>query len=202
MLFFTPPLSMDTPPPNRVEIPQSPNGPQPLPARPRKLSEIPGITVNYYDAVGNTIPLLHDWLAKHGPRDAQTHKVIPATSTWSIGSSVKFTKTGGQCVLTGASLKFTATAQLPRLAPGQKLPPPVLASWNAYAAALEDRQAAQLGFVRDRLGEVQGAIMRSSCGNWQKAATAAITRLGEEQAQAFKSDPKAQPRLLEPDKDV
>jgi predicted secreted Zn-dependent protease len=169
------------------------------PAAPlRKLSDIPGVAVRYYDAVGKTVPELHDWLAKHGARDPQTHKVTPATSSWSIGSAVKFTKTGGQCMLTGVTLKFTATAELPRLAAGAKPVAQVLSSWNAYVSALEDRQAAQLAFVHDRLGEVERAIMRSTCSNWQKFAAAAITRLGEEQRQAFKTDPAKQPRLLEP----
>jgi predicted secreted Zn-dependent protease len=200
MLFATPPLSMDAPP-TRYEVPQAPTRPQSVPASPRKLSEIPGVTVSHYDVVGTDIPKLHIGLEKNGPHDAQTHKVTPATSNWSIGSAVKYTKTGGQCTLTGATLKFTATAVLPRLAPGQKLPSSVLAYWNAYVAALEDRQAAQLAFVHDRLGEVRGAILHSTCGNWQKAASAAIQRLSEEQAQVFKPDPKTQPKLLEPDKD-
>jgi predicted secreted Zn-dependent protease len=170
-----------------------------MPAAPlRKLSDVPGVAVRYYDAVGKTVPELHDWLAKHGARDPQTHKVTPATSSWSIGSAVKWSRAGKQCTLTGVTLKFTATAELPRLAAGVKLAAPMLSSWNAYVTALEDRQAAQLAFVHDRLGEVERAIMRSNCGNWQKAAAAAITRLGEEQGQAFKLDPATQPRLLEP----
>jgi predicted secreted Zn-dependent protease len=200
MAFVAPPLSMDVPP-TRYEVPQATDRPQPLSAPSKKLSEIPGVTVSYYDLVGRTIPELHGWLEKHEPRDAQTHKVTPATSSWSIGSAVKFTRTGGRCTLTGATVKFTATAKLPRLAAGMKVPAPVLASWNAYAAALEDRQAAQLGFVRDRLREVEGAIMRSTCNSWQKAAAAALARLSEEQTQAFKPDPKTQPRLLEPTPD-
>jgi len=200
MLFATPPLSMDAPP-TRYEVPQAPTRPQPLPGVPRKLSAIAGVTVTYYDVVGGNIPKLHEWLGKHSPRDAQTHKVTPATSSWSIGTAVKYTKTGGQCTLTGATVKFTASAVLPRLAQGQKLPPSALASWNAYAAALEDRQAARLGFVHDRMGEVQSAIMHSSCANWQKAASDAIDRLAREQTQAFTSDPKTQPKLLDPDKD-
>ena len=200
MLFATPPLSMDAPP-TRYEVPQAPARPQPLPAVPRKLSAIAGVTVTYYDVVGGNIHKLHEWLDKHSPRDAQTHKVTPAASSWSIGTAVKYMKTGGQCTLTGATVKFTASAVLPRLAPGQKLPPSALASWNAYAAALEDRQAARLGFVHDRMGEVQSAIMHSSCANWHKVASDAIDRLAREQAQAFTSDPKTQPKLLEPDKD-
>ena len=201
MLFTAPPLSLDVPPPNGYEIVEAPVRPQPAPANLRKLSQIPGVTVTYLDAVGADIHKLHDWLTTHGPRDKLTHKVMPATSSWSIGSAVRFTKTGGQCTLTGVTLKFTATAQLPRLAPGQKLPVAVLTNWNRYAAALEDRQAARLGFVHDRLGEVKGAIMRSSCGDWQKVAAASIDRLSQEQAQAFAADPEVQPKLLEPDEE-
>src|SRR6476646_10694788 len=142
-----PPLSMDTPPVNRDEVPQAPYKASPIALASRKLSAIPGVTVSYYDAIGKNIRELHDWLDKHGPRDLQTHRVMPATSSWSIGSTVKFTRSGDQCRLTGATAKFRATATLPRLAPGQELPAGALASWSAYVAALEDRHAAQLGFV-------------------------------------------------------
>jgi len=196
-----PPLSMDGPPVNRDEIPEAPYKIPQTPATGRKLSAIPGVTVKYYDVIGRNVGELHDWLDKHGPRDSQSHKVTPATSNWSIGSAVRFTKTGGRCTLTGATLKFTATAQLPRLAPGQKLPPAVLASWNAYVAAIEDRHAARLSFVHDRMGEVESAIMRSSCADWQKAPSEAIDRLSDQQARAFQADPKRQPKLLEPEKD-
>ncbi|NUR45807.1 MAG: DUF922 domain-containing protein [Sphingomonas sp.] len=195
-----PSLSMDPPPINRDEVPRVPYKAPAVPAVTRKLSTIPGVTVSYYDAVGKNVRELHDWLDRHGPRDPQTHRVLPATSNWSISSGIKFSKTGGQCTITGATVKFTATARLPRLAPGQKLSPEVLATWNSYVAALEDRQAAQLAFVYDRVGEVQSAIMRSNCANWQKAAGAAIDRLGQGQAAAFRPDPKTQPKLLEPEK--
>jgi predicted secreted Zn-dependent protease len=200
MLFWVPPLWMDAPP-TRYEVPQAPDKALPLPAAPRKLSAIPGVAVSYYDAVGQDVRQLHDWLAKHGPRDPQTRKVIPARSSWSIGSAVRFTKTGGKCTLTGATLKFTATAQLPRLAPGQRLQPAIVGSWNAYVASLEDRQAARLGFVHDRLGEVQNAILHSSCSDWEKAAASAIDRLARQQAEAFQPDPRTQPKLLEPEKE-
>jgi len=164
----------------------------------KKLSEVAGVTVNFYDVGGAPIPQLHDRLQKHGPRDPKTREVSPATSSWSIGSAIKWSKTGAQCKLTGVTLRFTATADLPRLSTGVNLPEPVRASWNHYVAALEDRQAAKLAFVRDRIGEVERAIMRSNCGNWEKAAAAAIKRLGEDQAAAFKPDPKTQPKLSQP----
>jgi predicted secreted Zn-dependent protease len=161
----------------------------------KRLSDVPGVAVTYYDVAGTTIPQLHDWLQKHGPKDAQTHKVTPATSAWSVGASAKWSKTGGQCTLTGATIQFTATVQLPRLAPGAQLPAAALSTWNAYVAALEGGQAERLAFVHDRLGEVERAILRSNCDNWQKAADAAITRLDQEQGQKFPTDPAKQPRL-------
>ena len=109
-----PPLSMGAPPVNRDEVPRAPSKMPPVPAQASKLSAIPGVIVSYYDAVGKNVRELHDWLDKHGPRDPQSHKVLPATSSWSIASSIKFTRTGGQCTITGATVKFTATAQLPK----------------------------------------------------------------------------------------
>ncbi len=160
------------------------------------------MVVNYYDVTGTTISQLHDWLRKYGPRDPGTQKTTPATSSWSIGAGVRSLKTRSQCTITAVSVKLSAVARLPRLTAGTKLPAPALSSWNAYVAALEDRNAAKLQFVHDRLGEVEGAIKRSNCGNWQKAADAAIARVGEEQATAFKLEPDKLPKLGEPDADT
>jgi predicted secreted Zn-dependent protease len=160
--------------------------------------DLPNVVVTYYDVTGRTVPQIHTSLTGAAPRDPESRKPIPATSSWSIGAAVRWSKTGVRCTITGVTLKFTATASLPRLVVQEKTPAPVLAAWNGYVAQLEARQAAQLKFAYDRRDEVERAILASSCESWQAAADAALTRLEEQQHLARDADPSAQPKLEQP----
>ena len=160
--------------------------------------DLPNVAVTYYDVTGRTVPEIHTSLTDAAPHDPDSRKPIPATSSWSIGATVRWSKTGARCTITGVTLKFTATASLPRLVVLEETPAPVLAAWNRYVAQLEARQAAQLKFAYDRRDEVERAILASSCDSWQAAADAALTRLEEQQRLARDADPSAQPKLEQP----
>jgi len=161
--------------------------------------DLPGVAVTYYDVTGRSIAEIHKSLTRTSPRDPTTRKPLPATSSWSIGASVKWSKTGSRCTITRVTLKFTATATLPRLVVQPETPAPVLAAWNRYVARLEARQAGQLKFAYDRRGEVERAILASSCEGWQAAADAALTRLEAQQRLARQADPGGEPKLVEKD---
>ena len=160
--------------------------------------DLPNVAVTYYDVAGRSIAEIHKSLTTASPRDPATRKPMPATSSWSIGASVKWSKTGATCTITGVTLNFTSTATLPRLVVQKDTPVPVLAAWNRYVAQLEGRQAVQLRFAYDRRGEVERAILASSCDGWQAAADAALTRLEERQRLAREADRDAQPKLEQP----
>ncbi len=160
--------------------------------------DLPNVAVTYYDVTGRNLTQIHKSLTGAAPRDPATRKPIPATSSWSIGAAVKWSKTGAQCTITGVTLTFTSAATMPRLMVQPETPAPVLAAWNRFVAQLESRQAAQLKFAYDRRGEVERAILASSCDRWQEAADAALARLEEQQRLAREADPSAQPKLEQP----
>lgn len=163
-----------------------------------RFSDVPGVEVAYYDVAGRTVPEIHKSVQKAAPRDPATQQALPATSRWTVAVAVKSSTTGNVCRITGATLKFRGQAMLPRLQVDKDTPAPVVAAWNLYVARLESRQAAQLRFAYDRLGEVERAILGSSCNKAEAAADAALGRLEEEQRLAFKKAAESQPRLEEP----
>jgi predicted secreted Zn-dependent protease len=171
---------------------QSANAPGPA------LVGVPNIEVTYYQVTGKDVPEIHRSLAKAAPRDGETGRRLPATSSWSMSAGAKWTRTGQRCELTAVDLRFAAKASLPRLLVTEETPPAVLALWNDYVARLEARQAAQLRFAYDRQSSVEQAIRRSGCYGWEAAATAAIARIRDQQLLAFKNEVRNPPKLLEP----
>lgn len=162
------------------------------------LADVPNVDVTYYPVTGKDVPEIHRSIAKAAPRDAETGKRLPATSSWSMSAGAKWTRTGERCELTAVDLRFAAKASLPRLLVTAETPPAVLAIWNDYAARLEARQAALLRFAYDRRDSVEQAIRRAGCYGWETAATTAIARIRDRQLLAFKNEMRNPPKLLEP----
>jgi predicted secreted Zn-dependent protease len=167
----------------------------PLPSGSLRFADIPNVAVTYYEVTGNDIPEIHKSLSKAAPRDPATRNPMPATSSWSIGAAVKWSRKGDRCTITGVTLNFTGKAAMPRLIAGKDTPAPVLAQWNRYVAQLEARQAGQLRFAWEHRGTVEQAIGKSSCERWQAAAAAAIADVNQEQQLVFKIHSRVQPKL-------
>ena len=140
------------------------------------LAQIPGVTVRYYNVTGNNIPLLRASIAAQRPKDPVTGQPQAASAKWSIGTSLKKQTTGTACRIVGVTPTFKAEVIMPRLVnvEGVVVPAPVMAEWRRYVASLEQQQAATLHHVHSRLGEVQRAVMASTCEGASAAASAAI----------------------------
>ena len=169
-----------------------------------RFTDLPNIAVTTYDVTGRNVREVHASIAEQAPKDPATQRPIPATSDWSIAAAVDTLTTGGQCQIGGVRLKFSGSARMPHLiAPptGEPIAPELQAAWNAYVAALEARQVAQLRFAHDRLGQVEQAIRASGCANWKAATAAALNRIKAEQAAARAADPTPPPQLMIPTKE-
>lgn len=154
--------------------------PAPVQAAPAPtLEQIPGVTVRYYDVTGNSIPLLSASIAAQRPKNPTTGQPMAADAKWSIGTSVKRQTTGNACKIVGATANFKAEVVLPRLvmAEGVTVPAPVMAEWQRYVSSLAQQQAATLHQVHSRIGEVERAVMASTCQGAGAAATAALARI-------------------------
>ena len=168
------------------------------PADPRllaKFSDVPNVTITYYDVAGRDIAEIHRAIATAAPKDPVTHASLPATSSWTVRVAVKSETVANRCRVTGATLNFRGQAVMPRLLIGEDVPARVVAAWNIYLAQLEDRQAAQLRFAYERTSDVERAVLGSRCDRSESAADAALARLQEQQRAAFKADEKSQPKL-------
>lgn len=164
-----------------------------------RFSDVPGVTVTYYDVAGRNIAEIHKSVAKHAPKDPATKRILPATSNWTLAVKVNSLTTGGRCAVVGASLDFRGAATMPRLVDDPDRPAPVSAAWENYRAQLEARQAAQLHFARKGMSDVERAILASRCDRAEAAADAAIAKLQEGQRNTFGEDSKNLPKLKEPE---
>ena len=158
-------------------------------------SDVPNVTVAYYDVAGRNLDSIHASLARHSPRDPDTNRPLSATSRWTVAVTVDSLTTARRCTVLGARLDFRGQATMPRLLPDPDRPAPVAAAWANYLAWLESRQAEQLRFAYQRLGAVEQAVFDSRCDKAEAAADRVLARLHEQQRLAFPRDPKDSPRL-------
>lgn len=152
--------------------------PAAVPAAP-KLGDLAGVTISHYDVSGQSLDELKQVLTAQRPQGA-------AGSNWTVGASLQKRTVGEKCKITGADVKFTGTAQLPRLATPQLLKPEEMKIWNGYVASLEVTAAEDLSFVHQRIGRVRDALVSASCDNAGAVANAAIDKLKAEQQQFVK----------------
>ncbi len=144
---------------------------------PSPLAQIPGVTVQYYDVTGVTIPEIQASIEAQRPRDAATGVPIPTSANWSIRTNVRRATTGTQCRVVGATATFVAQVVMPRLVNVEAVPPAVLGNWNAYVVSIEQQQAERLRQPFERLREVEAAVMASSCEGANAAADRAIAQI-------------------------
>lgn len=170
--------------------------PAPVQAAPAPtLQQIPGVTVRHYNVTGKNIPQLRASIAAQRPKDPATGQPQAAGVQWSIATSLRKQTTGTACKITGATPTMKAEVVLPRLVIGEGVvvPAPDLAEWQRYVASLEQQQAAILHQVHSRLGEVQTAVMASTCEGAAAAANAAIARITPAPAPAVVPAPAPAP---------
>jgi len=148
----------------------------PVAAPPSPLASIPGVTVKYYDVTGNTIPAIRASMAAQRPKNPVTGTPLPSSSTWSIGVNTSKATTGKTCKVTGATATFKGEVVLPRLVGSEAVPAPVRAQWQKFVASIEQQQADALRQPYLRLGEVEAAVMASTC---ETAGAAANKKIAE-----------------------
>nr|WP_294171070.1 DUF922 domain-containing protein [uncultured Sphingomonas sp.] len=172
-------LAQAAPPAQGAPAAQAAPGPQAVAAAPTPspLAQIPGVAVRHYDVTGNTIEAIRASIAAQRPKDPATGNPVPSSSTWSVGVSVKKATTGNSCKLTGATATFKGEVVMPRLVGIEAVPAPVQTQWRNYVASMEQQQADRLRQPYQRLGEVERAVMASSCEGAGAAGNKAIAEI-------------------------
>ncbi|HWH21982.1 MAG TPA: DUF922 domain-containing protein [Allosphingosinicella sp.] len=115
--------------------------------------------------------------------------VNPAKSSWSAGAGFRKETLEGKCKISSAKVTFQGEALMPRLVNPAAVPAEVLVKWQAFVTELEARQAANLKFAYDRIGEVEKAIKASTCEGAPAAANAALETLKKQQAEYLAQNP-------------
>ena len=182
---------------------------QPAAAAPeRALSQIPGVTVNYYDVTGRNAKDFRKSITAQRPKGADG---LPVTvgSKWTINAAVSKRTEGDVCKIENATATFAGTVDLPRLATTEGVAPQELANWNAYVASLEAEAAARIGFVQSQVDEVEQAIEAASCDGAAAALEAATARvkaqeneLAAQRAAAAAAQAAAQPKPKQQRRDL
>jgi predicted secreted Zn-dependent protease len=144
----------------------------------RALRELPNATVAYYNVSGSDIRSLNDSILSQ-----QEEQVSTSSATWDVGVSIKKRQVDRKCTIEGADAHFNATVRLPRWTNEKDARKDVRDAWHAYLKKLEDRQAADLWFVYDRVPQVTQAARASDCDHAGAAASAAIQRIKAEEAE-------------------
>jgi predicted secreted Zn-dependent protease len=168
----------------------------PAPAE-RTLSQISGVTINYYDVSGMNLKQLKESIAALRPKDP-TGNPIAGGFKWDVQTGVTKTTTGSTCKITGAHVVFDATADLPRLANPQALDAKSLAVWNNYVREMDVDAAKQVGFYADRMGEIEKALIGQNCDAAAPMLNTALDKLKAEEQAWIASQPVAAPAPVAP----
>ena len=138
----------------------------------RPLQDLPGLTIDYYDVAGTDVQTINDSILAQ-----QDDEISTSSNSWDAGTHLDTRDVDGRCSITDARVKFSARVRLPRLTTEKKALKEVREAWRAYVKGLENRQAADLWFVYDRLPSVETAVRRSDCKHALAAASAEVAKI-------------------------
>jgi predicted secreted Zn-dependent protease len=156
----------------------------------RGLSDLPNTSIDYYEVAGNDLKSINAAL-----KERKSAAGRPATD-WKLGVSLDKTSTDGKCTIAKSTVKFSATAVLPRLSNEHGVSPALLASWRSHVAQLAADSAAKLWFVYDRVPAIEKAFAGKSCEQGTTDGRAAMAQLQKDVA-AFEAQLPAKGAALD-----
>lgn len=143
---------------------------------PAQLAAMPNTTVRFYDVSGRNVTEINRSIARQRPK-GRDGKPIPATLDWAVMADFERTAVDGVCKVSSARATYRATAELPRLVDVEKLDKSVLIRWRNYVDQLEEGSLATVAFIHQNLGEIEKAMLGSSCDRAKAAGAAAIEQI-------------------------
>lgn len=167
----------------------------------RALEALPNVTIRYYDVAGANLPAIIASIADRAPKDPASNAVTPSSSDWSVNVSFEHKSLEGKCTITGARARFTASVLLPRLLSHQALTREERKVWAEYLGNLKANAAAELWFVSDRVGQIEKAIVTSSCETASQSAAAAAEKIKRDLAKFARLNKKRPPSFRVPVRD-
>ena len=99
------------------------------------LSDIPHLTIKYYDVSGTTVQEIRDQLDKQGPFDPDENRRGPANTTFNARWYIEWVGKS-PCKITSARVDYEIIVTLPRLAAPDQISSDVATKWDAFMKPL------------------------------------------------------------------
>ena len=141
----------------------------------RSLSELPNMTILYYDVAGNDVASINRSIVRQRPSVGGRPQA--ASADWTVNASFRRRTENGRCRVAAVDVAFAGRAELPRLANEQQLKPALLKQWRQYVEGLQANELPTLAFVYSQLDAVKEAVLASSCDQAKATAAAAVDSL-------------------------
>ena len=158
------------------------------------LSELPNMTIRYYDVVGDDVASINKSIVKQRPLVGG--RPLVASVDWTVNASFRKRTRNAQCKIEDVQVSFAAQADLPRLANEHQLKAPFLKQWHRYVEGLQANELPTLAFVYSQLDAVRDAVLASRCEQAKATAAAAVEGL-KAHAAAFELARQKQARRTE-----
>ncbi|MEO6359197.1 MAG: DUF922 domain-containing protein [Sphingomicrobium sp.] len=156
--------------------------PTPAPIATRALKDLPNVTVKYFDVAGKDGKAIEKNLKKVRT-DAKTKQFSAVSSNWNVAASVKQSRTGDKCTITGVVPTFSGTVELPRLVTPDALPADVKTNFQTYVDGLDRAVASNFFFVYDRIPALVTTVTGKDCTQGAALWTGGIERIKAEALQ-------------------
>ena len=137
-------------------------------------AEIPGVTILYYDVAGTDLPTIRAAMRKLRPTDPADQQRVDALTRTALHWS--WPVRDGACRLQDATVTFSATVTLPRLADAA-VPETVRLDWARYLAVLEAHELTHLRNGYNGRLELLAAIKAATCDTADAVAKAALAAI-------------------------
>lgn len=141
----------------------------------RSLSELPNMTIRYYDVVGNDVASINKSIVKQRPLVGG--KPLVASVDWTVNASFKRRTEDAHCRVDAVEVSFAAQADFPKLANERELNAPLVKQWHRYVEGLQANELPTLAFVYSQLDAVRDAVLASPCERAKANAAAAVEGL-------------------------
>ena len=148
----------------------------------RTLKDLPNVTIKYFDVAGKDGKAIEKNLKKVRT-DPKTKQFNAVSSNWNVAASVRQSRTGDKCTITGVVPTFSGTVELPRLANPDSVPAAVKANWQTYVDGLDRAIASNFYFVYDRIPGLVATVTGKDCAPGAALWTSSIERIKTEALQ-------------------
>lgn len=144
---------------------------------PIELSDIPNLTISYYDIHGSTVRELRAQMNALGPENPNDHSRGHGYTRWHVDGHWSTNTIGKKCWVTSVDLKFSAEMILPRVDDLGALSSDTLTKWDTFLHNLIIHERGHAEFPLQHFPDVIAAVKAASCEGADAAFLQAVNAL-------------------------